>query len=786
LNIKSQRWPLSSLALAMLMGLNAGTAHALSLGRLHVLSALGEPLRAEIDILDINAAEASTLRTSIAAPEAFKVAGLDYNPALSSVQLQFTRRSDGRAYLQLNGRNPINEPFMDLILEARWSSGRIVRDYTLLLDPPTRRNQLVQVTPLAPPTARPAVAPVSQSSREPAQTSVQTPANRSSKANDSRQAASTNPSTASAPTPASAPVRVQRGETAGKLALRHKAASVSLEQMLLALLRANPDAFIHGNVNLIKAGALVKLPSQAEAQQVSTAEARRLIRAQSKDFNQFRQNLASQAPASNLQTSQRQSQGTVQTQVEESKATATPDKLTLTQATVQGKTTEEHIAQANNQRETSQTFQALSQQVQELDKLAQASQASTPTPAPAATVAPSATPKPAAPAVKPAIQAAVPSTQTSLLDELMANPMVPAGAGALLALLLGWGLYRSRQRKTVEPIDSVLHESRLDEDSFFGNAGGKQIDTRDNPPTGSSMFYTGSQMDAPEEGDAASEANVYLAYGREQQAEEILLEALHDNPQRLSIHRKLLDIYAQRQDVSAFERMAIKARALTQDSGSDWQAICAQGRSIDPDNGLYRGEVGRVDPTGSNLAKQPAEPAPPPSPSSAVTDLDFDLGEPAPQSPSARTTADPVSVPDLPDLPDPEGQWAQQATQPMLGDLAEQPGAESHSPDQDIDLDLDLPTPAESASSAPATEATEPVKQPDHNLMEFDLGDLSLDLDAGSPADQDQAALEAKLAQAEALEAQGDHEGARALIQEVIAHATDEVKAKASDTLNKL
>ena len=112
---------------------------ALSLGRVAVQSALGEPLRADVEVLNINAEEIASLKSTVALPERFKAAGLEYNPALSTLQASLQRWPDGRVYIRLSSDRIINEPFVDLILETSWASGRIVRDYTLLFDPPNLR-----------------------------------------------------------------------------------------------------------------------------------------------------------------------------------------------------------------------------------------------------------------------------------------------------------------------------------------------------------------------------------------------------------------------------------------------------------------------------------------------------------------------------------------------------------------------------------------------------------------------------------------------------------------------
>src|SRR5437868_3628166 len=132
----------AAFAAALVFGIYASDANALALGRISVQSALGEPLNAEIDIPEITAEEVSSLRAVVASPDAFKAAGVEYNSALSDVQITLEKRADGRYFLRLKSHRAVNDPFIDLILESSWSSGRIVRDYTMLFDPPAlRQNQ---------------------------------------------------------------------------------------------------------------------------------------------------------------------------------------------------------------------------------------------------------------------------------------------------------------------------------------------------------------------------------------------------------------------------------------------------------------------------------------------------------------------------------------------------------------------------------------------------------------------------------------------------------------------
>jgi pilus assembly protein FimV len=162
------RFALSAVALAAgcLIG---SSALALGLGRLTVMSALGETLKAEIDVTSITAEEASSLRLRVAPPEAYRTAGVEYNAALPSATVQVVRRPDGRSVLRLSSDRAVLEPFVDVIIEASWSSGRLVREYTMLFDPPSARTaQAAPAAPVTAPVMTPSLQPqpASRSSRD--------------------------------------------------------------------------------------------------------------------------------------------------------------------------------------------------------------------------------------------------------------------------------------------------------------------------------------------------------------------------------------------------------------------------------------------------------------------------------------------------------------------------------------------------------------------------------------------------------------------------------------------
>lgn len=869
---KSHRWQLTAVAVAALIGLWGTHASALSLGRISVQSALGEPLKAEIEILDINAEETATLSAKVASPETFRKAVLDYNTAMTSLQATLQRRTNGRAYIKLSSDRAINDPFVDMILEASWNTGRIVRDYTMLFDPPSLRSTV----PTAP---TPAQVPVAVETRPANQAPASTPSIKptpgpasppvAAKAEPVTQKAKPltpeKPATPNKPA-GSQTVTIKAGDTAGRLAAINKSTNVSLDQMLVALLRSNPDAFIGDNVNRIKAGAIVTLPTPDQASETPTEQASQIIVAQSRDFNDFRRQLASSVPSTPVAAAGRTASGKIQARVEEKKTTTpAPDKLTLSKGAVSSLSAEDQLAQASHARDAANRTAELAKNIQDLSKLATASgtqiaagsapsssaaqaaqpalpvtlptapvtaasvAASAPTPTAAAS-APASTPSGTPPTAvassaatasapqKPASMTMAPPApvdESDFVDALLENPLLPVGAAGLIALLVGLGIYKVRQRKKAATLDSAFVESRLQPESFFGASGGQNVDTNDNPATGSSMVYSPSQLDAVDDVDPVAEADVYMAYGRDLQAEEILKDALRSNPNRLAIHQKLLEIYTKRRDAKAFEGVATLAFNLTNGTGTDWEQVCEKGLEIDPDNALY---LPGGQPLGKfNAATSPAEleatqafaadhtspdfsPEPVVSPTELDLDLDFSLEDAAPaagpNSASDALHAAPAIDLTTPDEPEPLPTLSMNFT-PPASETKPAPAMQAFGDGLDFSMpDLDSSDSLNAFDKTPIVAAqTTPPHQAanlDSGMLEFDLGSLSLDLgeepitESGALPNTMEDPLETKLALAEEFKAIGDDDGARSLIEEVIAEAFGDMKSKAQRALGRL
>ncbi|MBZ4209930.1 MAG: fimbrial protein FimV [Rhodoferax sp.] len=745
---------------------------ALSLGRITVQSALGEPLRAEVDLLDINAEEAASLQPSVASPESFKAAGLDYNPALSNLQASLRRRSDGRAYIRLSGERVINDPFVDLILETRWSSGRIVRDYTLLFDPPNLRT-----TAAATPTpAQISPQPVASPPR-PVVSPAPAPSTAGVKA-ASEAARTATPAAARAPMALTAPagatkVSVKPGDTASRIAAATRPDNVSLDQMLVALLRTNPASFMGDNVNRIKAGTILNIPTPEQAASTPAAQAAQLIVAQSRDFNEFRRKLALAAPDTPLIVTDRIAAGAIEARVEEKKSIAVaPDKLTLSKAAIEKVTAEDKLAKDRSAKDSADRAAEIAKNISDLGKLGNASSAAaTSTAAASANAATATLVGPASAGASAPIGIAASSVkaappvvakpQVGVFDGLLENPLLPAGAGVVVLLAI-LGFYRSRQRKNDHPADSFMLDNRVRPDTYFAVSGGQNVDTHHGAAAESSVVSAPSQLEGVgvDDVDPVAEADVYLAYGRDLQAEEILKDALRAAPERIAIHQKLLELFAKRRDLKSFQHVAAKAFRLTDSDSLEWQRIRELGLSIDPGNPRYL------------PGWQPAEAE----------------GKPSIPAPLEDT-----------------------ATRPG-GGVSPQAGAPQASAAVDLDLDLDFSLDDESPHAegetsasvattapaaltespyAPATEA-KAMPAPDFGMLEFDLGSLSLDLgdevetDSSSEPAKVQDPLATKLELSEEFIAIGDMDGARTLIEEVIAEASGDMQLKAKRALSDL
>lgn len=401
-----------TLALALPMG-----AYAAELGKLTVLSSLGQPLHAEIELNSVSKEEEGRLVARLASEDVFKKANIGSDPVLSSLRFSIEQRQ-GRQLVRITSSQAINEPFVDLRLELNGGGSRLTREYTFLLDPPDLRRP--QVGPDSPGmrTVAAALPAVQDSDEEPA-SSISTKSAPSSLAEEvirngysSRQSGLTNAPVSvavaekivpAAVRPAVKPVsavgkhgnkrravtqgakpeggsyRVKKGDTLAGIARRTKDNTVSLDQMLTALYRANPDAFIGENMNRLRAGRILSVPDAATAGAVDHGEAHATVVAQARDFNAYRNKLAGQVvsgPIGKAGAVKRSDSGKITARVkEQSTAGAAKDKLQLSKAdtgdhaAAGNAAAEDKIAAGKAIAEANARVKALEKNVSDLEKL---------------------------------------------------------------------------------------------------------------------------------------------------------------------------------------------------------------------------------------------------------------------------------------------------------------------------------------------------------------------------------------------------------------------------------
>ncbi|MFJ9450015.1 FimV/HubP family polar landmark protein [Herbaspirillum sp. NPDC101397] len=869
-------------------------AHAAGLGKLTVLSALGQPLRAEIELTSVSKEEEGSLVARLASADAFRKANIDFNPVLSSLRFSVEQRQ-GRQLIRISSAQALNEPFVDLLLELSGGGTRLVREYTFLLDPPDmRKPQAAQSAPATPSAAAPAVAKPAAAAAttatpaaKPAAAAPAAPAaapaasTSSAAANNSDDEPVSSIVTKSAPSPlaeelirngrsseqaglTNAPVpaavaaktapqpaapntdakseegvpaaggkrgkgaaataaakpegkagdktyRVKEGDTLADIANRTRDNTVSLDQMLIALYRANPDAFIGDNINRLRAGRVLSVPDAAAAGAVDKGEARTTVVAQAQDFNAYRNKLAGQVasgPARKANDAKQSGGGKVTARVEEkSSSNEARDRLQLSKAGAGAKdraaaekaAAEDKIAADKAIAEANDRVKALEKNVSDLQKLleiknktlaemseqqkAAAAKPETPAAAPAAaevkpeakpeekpaeaTPAPTPTPEPAKPEAAPAPAAAPaaakpkiavvpgPVATASFFDRIQDNPFVLPGAGALVALLAAWGVVRVRNNKKKAAAAAASDPEQEDEPAPAPKETPPAVEAaavaaaaaipEAEEPVPEPVAIVEEPVAAPvveepeiDAVDPIEEADMYISFGREEQAEDILQLALKSDPNRQAIRNKLLEIYAKRQDVDAFNDVAKEMHAGTGGSGEEWEKAAALGIVLDPTNPLYGAVI-----------EEEIAPAEEPAPAEPEPDqgLEFDLDDfkGAEIQPGTTPPADIGSKIDF-DLELDSGVKSEEEEKPA-------PAAPVLN-----DIDLDLPPP----------ETPKPV-----DVLEDDESAFT-------------AEMSTKLDLAAAYQEIGDKEGARELLEEVIRGGNDAQIARARDMLSKL
>ncbi len=668
------------MAMAMLGAFASTQVVALGLGEIELNSALNQPFNAEVELLSATEAELDELKVGIGSPAAFSKAGIERPMFLNKLKFDVTRKADGTAVVRVTSRDVVREPFLDFLLELSWSKGRLLREYTVLVDPPV---------------TMPAPAPVAQA---PAQTTA--PA----------AAPSVTRSAPRQPVYDLAPGEygpIKRNDTLWSIAQQVRPdADVSIEQTMLGLQRANPEAFINNNINNLKAGYVLRVPSREQLTSISRGEAVREARGQYDAWRAARSSSVAAASAENISTSEvAPASADLASAPESSLQLVSPEEAgaggagesaladmqrdlimaneVLEEQRRQGEEMSGRLSMLEEQIVNMQRLiqlkdgelarlQAQSsieglesagvaegEQPAEMEAAAESLAGEAEVPAEGVDIAATDVPVEAealeeaeaslaadagqadeiseivsesgvegetlaadgaetavieeatidetavvapesetAPVVEPPVaepEAPVTATSPGFVARLLDNPLWLGAGGVVLALLAFFGLRRKRGVET-EFQESILQA--VHEDSTIGDSEivGSETVASQGKSVESSLLseFAVSDMGSLKsdgEADPLAEADVYLAYGRFQQAEDLIKDGLDKDSEREDLNLKLLEVFLAGKNQSAFDGHAQAMLAKLENTSSPaWVKIAEMGRELSPDNPLYQAE----------------------------------------------------------------------------------------------------------------------------------------------------------------------------------------------------
>lgn len=607
-----------SRAVALLL-VSSPAAFGLGLGEIRLLSSLNAPLDAEIELVDATPEELASLKTQLASHETFQRYGIDWPGFLASVSAQTARSADGRNVIKLRSSEAITEPFLTLLLEVNWARGKLIREYTVLLDPPvyTPGQPAGAQAPVAAPVSgeTPRAGAINRAAPQPAQAQESAP-------NPSSSAPSAAPAPQASVAAAGSTRIVRRGETlsgiAGEIAGSNPRNS---RRWMVAIYRGNPRAF-DGNMNILRSGAELQIPETATVEGISTGDASAEIRQQ---YAAWRGAAPAQEPAA-------EEPGRLKL-VPPSATPGTPGTGTPASSgdssALQGRVRELE-AQLQESRRLIELRNAEVAQLQARLSAKGAQPPATPPPgeetavepapaaetppataeAPTAEPAPVAEPAPSAPAAAEQTAAPAPSEEGSLLDKLKQFWWVIA---ALLVAILGLVGLRAWRAKKEADFDDNLGRLASGSDRDFGT--GDTAPVRAIGPEPSFLVeetgtherprFAGPAAAAPpnvatedtissetainlDQGDPLAEADFHMAYGLYDQAADLVRIAISREPERRDLKLKLLEVFFVWGNKEQFLQTARELAATREQAApGEWEKIVIMGKQLAPEDELF-------------------------------------------------------------------------------------------------------------------------------------------------------------------------------------------------------
>jgi len=700
-----------TLSLAVMAALLPARGYTLGLGEIELHSALNQELSAEIEVLSASSDDANQMIVQLANRDAFNRAGIDRPYLLQQLKFKIVEK-EGKPFVKVFTKTAIREPFISFLLEIDWPQGHLLREYTLLLDPPvynTSTGTASVSSEEAHPFIDPAdvraqtqsVAPQQQGGQPSSQQTYSTAQSGTISSDSGRSMTYNAPQsgmaapTSKASAPAVSQYRVKQTDTLWSIANRMRPdSSVSVEQMMLALVRKNPEAFINENINGVKRGYILRIPERNEATQLDRQQAIAQAREHAALWREYSQNALGQAPASSMEA-QAPSAETVADAAaghlsivgaskadgsEHAGANQDPDsevrRLKQELAMAREQLESERVEKEGLRTRLSDLEQKVKSVIQmddgELARLQQDLQQQAET-----------TQQPVAEETVEGIVAQKAPTETDTVEEkaavteelavetetddagavvkedavfvdeletladseasdandvtdtaqvieppafaqpkpkgffenLMNDPKslgMIGGGLAFVLLLIALLLKRLRAGKA-ESQNEFAADDVVDELSDMDDAT-VQTEALDMSSSADDLSMQDTQIDVPamdedsledtvfslndvddepvagdQQDDVLAEADVYIAYGIYQQAEDLLKNAIDQDPERDDYRMKLLETYFAAKDATAFEQIAAQAQSRKGDDELYWGRVSTMGAELCPGSDLFFG-----------------------------------------------------------------------------------------------------------------------------------------------------------------------------------------------------
>ena len=599
-------WKLRVFISAMLLAPTA--VMGLGLGEIRLNSALNEPLSAEIDLVAATPEEVGALQAQLASAEIFQRYGLDRPAYLNSIEFRVGRGQDGRSVLLVRSSEAISEPFVSFLVDVNWSRGRLLREYTVLLDPPVMTAVGASPAPaaIAAPTSMPAP--------------VQSPPP---------------PVAAAAPVPVvdGSTYTVQRGDTLYQIAGAHSGGDrQATQQLMIGIFRANPEAF-NGNINRLRAGAILRVPGSADIADIGPADAASEVSRQTAawratgggaDTGRLRL-VTPQEGAADAGTADAETSGNVRSQIESLEQDIAEQRRLL-------ELRNQELAKLQQDLARTRAAEAAAADQAAADQAAADQAAAEQAPAPPvdeSAVAPEdVTPRAEAPpeaAVPPPVAGPKPAPaaeEKSFLESLTDNWIFLLGAlGLLVVGLFGYSYVRRRRESDIDvslkgfdlPVTAPVPSETM---RLRALAAGEETAELERPATleESDSFVVEERpiarpkAEAPrpsagheetisaeaaldlDQADPLAEADFHMAYGLYDQAVDLVRMALQRSPDRNDLKLKLAEIHFVAGDTPQFLSVARDLRK-TLGPGGDWDRIVIMGRQLAHDEPMFAGGV---------------------------------------------------------------------------------------------------------------------------------------------------------------------------------------------------